>query len=42
MLNKHDENTNFVIIGFDSGISIAYQAVGLEFPLSQLLGIISI
>jgi hypothetical protein len=30
------------LVGVDSGISVAYTAVGLEFPLSYLLGIISI
>ena len=42
ILNKHEEGTYFQLVGVDSGISVAYTAVGLEFPLSYLLGIISI
>lgn len=30
------------MIAVDSGISVVYTAVGLEFPLSYLLGIISV
>ncbi len=30
------------MIGFDTGISVAYQVVGLKFPLSNLLSIISV
>ncbi len=43
ILNKHDEGTEFQIIAFDSGISVAYYAAStLEFPLSQMQAIISV
>lgn len=42
ILNKHEEGTHFQLVAVDSGISVAYTAVGLEFPLSYLLGIISV
>lgn len=42
ILSKHDEPPQFTMIGFDTGISVAYQVVGLQFPLSNLLSIISV
>ena len=34
ILNKHEEGTYFSMVGFDTGISVAYQVVSMEFPLS--------
>jgi hypothetical protein len=42
ILNKHEEGTLFQLIAVDSGISVAYTAMGLEFPHSFLLSIISL
>lgn len=42
ILNKHEPNTYFSLIGFDTGASVAYLASGLEFPMSQMHSIISI
>jgi hypothetical protein len=42
VLNNQAEGTNFVVIGVDSGISVTYTMAGLQFPLSLMLGIVSI
>ena len=42
ILNKHDEGTYFQLVGVDSGISVVYTAVALEFPLSYLMSIVSV
>ena len=41
-MNEKPEGTTFAVVAVDSGISVAYSMIGLQFPLSLMHGIVSL